>query len=305
MRFSTERAANDHMRAKQHYYYPYSCETCDLAFRFAYVRDNHQNAEGHYKHLHCSDCDRYFKNANNLDQHMKSRIHQGSSVCCPFCKASFVTASGVSHHLETSSCPKAKNLSSSVIHRALRQRDPNGVITEPLPTMAVAMSATSATASSAPPEALISISAAQSTKPLSTTAPTRPASVAANAYLRSRRSSTTLRVRVVALSSPGTIKLVPLTTPLLLYSSVSTFRNWTKLNSLNSNSNQVMSSRKGSLDHGRAPSEDRPPSKKALGPNKNGHDVLDGSVKTTISQPSRCLHNFQIRIFYCLRFPLT
>ena len=41
-------------------------------------------------------------------------------------------AASVSHHLETSSCPKARNLSRDVIHQALRQRDPNGVITERL-----------------------------------------------------------------------------------------------------------------------------------------------------------------------------
>ncbi|KAH0039566.1 hypothetical protein KCU78_g1296, partial [Aureobasidium melanogenum] len=130
--FSTERSAEQHMEAKDHWSYPYDCETCNGSFRFEDDRDDHQEEEGHYKHLHCSDCDRYFQSPNNLAQHMRSRVHQGTSIKCPFCQASFVTASGVSHHLETSSCPKAKNLSSSAIHRAIRQRDPKGVITERL-----------------------------------------------------------------------------------------------------------------------------------------------------------------------------
>ncbi|KAG9671660.1 hypothetical protein KCU99_g2981, partial [Aureobasidium melanogenum] len=131
-RFSTERSAEQHMEAKDHWSYPYDCETCNDSFRFEDDRDDHQEEEGHYKHLHCSDCDRYFQSPNNLAQHMRSRVHQGTSIKFPFCQASFVTASGVSHHLETSSCPKAKYLSSSAIHRAIRQRDPKGVITERL-----------------------------------------------------------------------------------------------------------------------------------------------------------------------------
>jgi hypothetical protein len=120
------------MDALDHCLWPYDCETCNMRFSTEDYRDDHQEEEGHYKHLHCSDCDRYFQNANNLAQHMRSRIHQGTSISCPFCQACFVTASGVSHHLESSSCPKARNLSSTVIHRALSQRDPNGVITERL-----------------------------------------------------------------------------------------------------------------------------------------------------------------------------
>ncbi|KAG9688323.1 hypothetical protein KCU95_g10346, partial [Aureobasidium melanogenum] len=132
MRFEEEWEADDHMDEEDHWSYPYACETCSLCFRSEDARDEHQDDEGHYEHLHCADCDRYFQNTNNLAQHMKSRIHQGTSIICPFCKAAFVTASGVSHHLETSSCPKARNLSRDVIHQALRQRDSNGVITERL-----------------------------------------------------------------------------------------------------------------------------------------------------------------------------
>jgi hypothetical protein len=125
-------AVNNHMNSLDHWAYDYECATCDNAYRTAEARNRHQQQEGHYKHLHCSDCDRYFQNSNNLDQHMKSRVHQGSNIVCPFCQNTFTTASGVSHHLETASCPKARNLDRNAIHQLLRQRDPNGIITEHL-----------------------------------------------------------------------------------------------------------------------------------------------------------------------------
>ncbi|THW80430.1 hypothetical protein D6D17_09860 [Aureobasidium pullulans] len=131
-RFSTLRGSVDHMNKKDHWSYPYDCETCDLAFRSEDARDRHQNDEGHYKDLHCSDCDRYFRHANNLAQHTNSRVHRGSTIACPFCQTTLTTASGVIHHVETSACPKARNLDRNVIHRGLRQLDHDGKFTERL-----------------------------------------------------------------------------------------------------------------------------------------------------------------------------
>lgn len=125
----TYREIEKHMREEGHYSYPYGCETCRSAFRSENARDLHQQQYGHYKHLHCRDCGRYFKSANNLNQHMRSRIHQGVNVTCPFCRTGFTTASGVSHHLETGSCPSARGLNRENIYRELRRRDPNGAIT--------------------------------------------------------------------------------------------------------------------------------------------------------------------------------
>lgn len=131
-RFDSQWSVDEHMEEEDHWSYPYDCETCTYAFRTAFDRDEHQEDEGHYKHLHCKDCDRYFPSQNNLQQHLNSRVHRGANVICPFCNAAFTTASGVSSHLESSSCPKARNLDRATIHRALRQRDPDGFITERL-----------------------------------------------------------------------------------------------------------------------------------------------------------------------------
>ncbi|KAK7704735.1 hypothetical protein SLS57_010359 [Botryosphaeria dothidea] len=132
LRFTTDYYREEHMEEEDHYSYPYDCETCNFSFRTAEDRDDHQEDEGHYSHLHCPDCDRYFQNENNLRQHRNSRVHRGATVACPFCSACFTTASGVSHHLESSACPKAHNLDRATIHRIIRQRDPNSIITERL-----------------------------------------------------------------------------------------------------------------------------------------------------------------------------
>lgn len=49
---------------------------------------------------------------------------------CPFCKSNYTTASGLIHHLERGSCPSAPSLNRESIHRIIRQRDPNNVITK-------------------------------------------------------------------------------------------------------------------------------------------------------------------------------
>lgn len=131
-RFREERMADQHMEDKDHWSYPYECETCTYIFRTADDRDDHQQDEGHYSHLHCTDCNRYFSSEQDLKQHLNSRVHRGQNMACPFCRATFTTASGVSHHLERSACPNARNLDRQTIHRAIRQRDTQGVITERL-----------------------------------------------------------------------------------------------------------------------------------------------------------------------------
>ena len=40
-----------------------------------------------------------------------------------------MTASGVAHHLETGSCPNNPGIDRNTIHKAIRQRDPHGIIT--------------------------------------------------------------------------------------------------------------------------------------------------------------------------------
>jgi uncharacterized CHY-type Zn-finger protein len=70
----------------------------------------------------------------NGNQHLNSKIHRGTTVLCPFCKVGFTTASGLSHHLETGSCPNARGLNRQKIYDTIRQRDTNGIFTKNLLT---------------------------------------------------------------------------------------------------------------------------------------------------------------------------
>ena len=53
-------------------------------------------------------------------------------MTCPFCGRGFTTASGVSHHLETASCPKARGVDRKIIYEQLRRRDRQGILTNKL-----------------------------------------------------------------------------------------------------------------------------------------------------------------------------
>jgi hypothetical protein len=59
---------------------------------------------------------------------MNSKTHRGTNIPCPFCRTGFVTASGVSHHLESGSCSRAQGLNRDKIHRIIQQLDPNGIV---------------------------------------------------------------------------------------------------------------------------------------------------------------------------------
>ena len=60
---------------------------------------------------------------------MNSKTHVGRNILCPFCKSGFATASGVAHHVESASCPKAPSMNRSTILRILQSRDPKCIIT--------------------------------------------------------------------------------------------------------------------------------------------------------------------------------
>lgn len=78
---------------------------------------------------YCSTCNRTFLNEHNLQQHLRSHIHRGTDTLCPFCSRGFSTATGLIHHLERGSCPRAPGINREEIFRIMKQRDPNGYVT--------------------------------------------------------------------------------------------------------------------------------------------------------------------------------
>ena len=51
-------------------------------------------------------------------------------MICPFCGRSLTTATGLTHHIETGSCPEARDLDRDTLLENIRRRDPDHVITK-------------------------------------------------------------------------------------------------------------------------------------------------------------------------------
>ncbi|PYH96845.1 zinc finger protein [Aspergillus ellipticus CBS 707.79] len=129
--FHSVRAAEQHMDALGHWAPSVPCETCSRMFYTEGEAEQHMRKKNHFKN-YCSSCDRHFQNENNLRMHLNSNIHRGQNIVCPFCRRGFTAASGLSHHLETGSCPQASNLNRETIYKIIEKRDKQGTITNKL-----------------------------------------------------------------------------------------------------------------------------------------------------------------------------
>ncbi|KAH8730373.1 zinc finger protein [Phaeosphaeriaceae sp. PMI808] len=132
--FNTQESANQHMNDTGHWEPEFECETCSRSFRTQKSVDQHMEALDHYKRHYCNDCNKAFQDGNSLKMHLNSSIHRGKNITCPFCKVDMTSASGLSHHLESGSCPRATNINHGTIFRAISQRDPSGTFTKNLLT---------------------------------------------------------------------------------------------------------------------------------------------------------------------------
>jgi len=157
--FKSASACNQHMNDKNHF--PYECSVCDETWPTEKDCADHEKDE----HNYCADCERTFASYNNLQmvctaghsrvspslpltpfclsitrylltrpatQHLRSKIHVGENITCPFCKRGFATATGMTHHLEAGSCPRAPQLDRDQIYRLVRSKDPRGTISKNL-----------------------------------------------------------------------------------------------------------------------------------------------------------------------------
>ncbi|KAB5540315.1 hypothetical protein GE09DRAFT_1245347 [Coniochaeta sp. 2T2.1] len=124
--FASESAREAHMWAKNHF--DLECNICDETW------PNEEDVKEHEveEHFYCADCDRTFMNLNNIQQHLRSRIHRGTDIMCPFCNRGFATATGVAHHIETGACPNAQNIHRDEMYKFIRSKDPQGLISKKL-----------------------------------------------------------------------------------------------------------------------------------------------------------------------------
>lgn len=125
-RFNSSRAQWQHKYDKNHF--DWECHCCDETYETESMCEEHEVED----HLYCADCDRSFRNLNNIQQHLRSSVHVGASIACPFCKRGFATATGLVHHIEGSACPNAKGIDRDAVYRLVRQKDPSGVISKNL-----------------------------------------------------------------------------------------------------------------------------------------------------------------------------
>ncbi|EPE08389.1 zinc c2h2 finger domain containing protein [Ophiostoma piceae UAMH 11346] len=128
--FNSPGALDQHQDVKNHY--AYECRRCDETWPSSKGRIEHEDEDHNYHH--CSQCDRGFNSYNALQNHLRSRIHTGSNVACPFCRRNFATATGVTHHLERGSCPSAQNVNRDSMYKFVRRNDPSGSISKRLLT---------------------------------------------------------------------------------------------------------------------------------------------------------------------------
>ncbi|KAI8960749.1 hypothetical protein F5Y11DRAFT_252827 [Daldinia sp. FL1419] len=126
--FATWKACSQHAEALGHEPREFECRKCDNVYCSMEVRRNHE-VESHF---FCHDCDKEFQSSNNIKMHLNSRIHRKGRIACPFCKNNYVTATGLAHHLERGGCSRASGLNRDVIYRAVRAKDPTGMISKKL-----------------------------------------------------------------------------------------------------------------------------------------------------------------------------
>ncbi|KAI1204917.1 uncharacterized protein F4807DRAFT_454291 [Annulohypoxylon truncatum] len=127
-RFALWKGLCQHADARNHTPMQFDCRCCNTTSPSAEDRRAHEAKE----HNHCADCNRGFQNANNLRMHMHSRTHRGAGLNCPFCKKGFTSATGLAHHLEGARCPAASGLDRDAVYRAVRSKDPDGVLAKKL-----------------------------------------------------------------------------------------------------------------------------------------------------------------------------
>ncbi|KAK1657141.1 hypothetical protein BDP55DRAFT_37974 [Colletotrichum godetiae] len=163
---------DQHVAAKSHQAPEFECDTCDRYCNSRQAIEQHMAALDHWadsssdelefycdydscsevlddedalreheveEHFYCNQCERAFQDLNSIKMHRNSKAHRGNNAPCPFCRRSYVTAAGVFHHLEEGACEKAP-LTRLGVYQAVKQRDPDGVLTKRLQEWAVGVS---------------------------------------------------------------------------------------------------------------------------------------------------------------------
>ncbi|KAM0330661.1 hypothetical protein ACHAQA_003612 [Verticillium albo-atrum] len=136
--FTSFQARAQHMNALGHDIPDNECDTCDRYFGSREAVFQHMNAFDHWRReifqdARCNFCGGLFGDEEEVEkhEHLRSSVHCGINLPCPFCQKRFVTATGVTHHLESGGCPNAP-LDRQKIYRAIASFDRRGNFTKKL-----------------------------------------------------------------------------------------------------------------------------------------------------------------------------
>lgn len=102
-----------------------SCGDCSSIFAFEEDLEEHRDEE--HPSNYCYGCERQFSNLHSLNQHLKSSVHIGKNVKCPWCSNMFTNLTGICLHLESGSC--SSGINRQKIDRYCKEVDPNHVFT--------------------------------------------------------------------------------------------------------------------------------------------------------------------------------
>ncbi|CAD6578905.1 MAG: hypothetical protein ASARMPRED_008887 [Alectoria sarmentosa] len=101
------------------------CKDCNWKFSTEDGLQEHIDEE--HSPNYCYGCQRSFQSPNNLNQHLKSSVHVGKNVKCPWCTNKFTNLTGVCLHLESGSCTSGINRDK--INQYCREVDPSHIFT--------------------------------------------------------------------------------------------------------------------------------------------------------------------------------
>ncbi|CAL8575793.1 hypothetical protein XPA_001697 [Xanthoria parietina] len=102
-----------------------ACDTCNCIFSSEAQLSDHKDEE--HPPNYCYGCKRKFQNLNNLNMHLKSSVHAGKNVKCPWCPNKFTNLTGVCLHLESGAC--SSGINRQKINQYCREVDPNHIFT--------------------------------------------------------------------------------------------------------------------------------------------------------------------------------
>jgi hypothetical protein len=134
----SQRSANKHMSAVDHWAPRYPCEACEKVYRSPQAAREHMDRRNHWRTYYCSDCDRGFQNQNNLNmvgvQAEAAQRSQGQDL-----NSEYISANPVSS-ISTPACTEAPKLPARSVRAPSQPQAASHTTSNPPPALVPKMS---------------------------------------------------------------------------------------------------------------------------------------------------------------------